>query len=803
MKRTKKEQRKEIPRIEADASTGLSSAQVEERASAGWDNRAKTRTGKSYFRIVTDNVCTYFNLIWAIIIGVLIAVGAYSELLFSVVILANTALAIIDEAVAKHTVDKLSLVSAPRVRVVRDGEEREIAAEDIVRDDVVILSAGNQIAADCMVLDGKCEADESLLTGESDAIPKTAGDLLLAGGFLVSGGCRARAVRVGEDAYIQTLAAKAKSFKAPNSYLFRDINKIIKWIGILILPFSGVMFFNNYAEVGDVTAALKATTGSIEGMIPAGMFLLITVALSLGVIRLGRKRTNVKDPYSIEMLSRTDMLCLDKTGTITDGTMRVTGTYEISPIPNGTLGEMLGAAVAAQSDRNFTSDALAAAFPPVKDFPVLTRLPFSSQRKCSAVTFDGYGTYALGAPEFLPVSLSPELTARITAEAEAGRRVLLFAYGTSPIDGDTLPENMTPLALVMLEDHIRENAAETLRWFRENGVGVKIISGDNPVTVSHIAAKVGVENSDKWVSLEGKSPAEAAALACDYTVFGRVTPEQKHALVVALKAAGHVVSMTGDGVNDTMALKEADCSIAMASGSEAAAGVSNIVLLDNDFSVLPSVVREGRQVINNVEQSSTLFLMKTFFAITLSLLCVLTGTAYPLLPSGMFLFETFVDGMPSVILALQPNDRKIEGRFIREVLKRCLPSGVLLLLAECAVMIANAYGALSAEEYVSLSALALGVSGFAALLVLCFPFNKVRVGCVLFSLCGIVLCLTLGPVLIDASGASVAGIPFVNGKVLLVSALIFLVSIPLLLGIKKLFALCFRAAEKRRSRKKA
>ena len=796
-------QPEEIKRYTPKADTGLTVKEAEMRKRAKMSNRVKTKTGKSYFRIVSDNLFTYFNLIWAVIVAVLIYARApLDQFLFLGVIIANTGLAIFQEVRAKRTVEKLSMLTAPKAKVVREGRLLDISADDVVLDDVLVLSAGNQIPADLIVLEGSLEVNESLLTGESDGVKKSAGDMLLAGSFVISGGCKARAERVGADAYIQTIAVKAKAFKATESYLFRDIKRIVKIIGFLIIPFSVLMFYNNFKEAA-LFSALQKTAGSLVGMIPAGMFLLITVALSMGVVRLASKKTMVKNPYSIEMLARTNVLCLDKTGTITDGTMRVSGDEALDEISGGDLQTVVASILSAQPDANFTSLALREKYTSGVLLPVSYNIPFSSKRKCTVTAFEGVGTFALGAPEFLHVgALSEDVSARIQAEAQAGRRVLMLSYAKEEIEEDALPEKMTPKALFFLEDHIREEAYDTIRWFRENGVAVKIISGDNPVTVSSIARRVGVAGADKYLSLEGLTPEEAAEKAEECTVFGRVTPEQKHALVVALKQKGYVVSMTGDGVNDTLALKEADCSIAMADGSDAARGLSNIVLLDNNFASLPSVVREGRQVVNNVECSSTLFLMKTFFALSFSLICILSGTPYPFVTTGMLLFEVFVDGIPSVILALQKNDKLIEGRFITGVLKRCVPSGLLMLLSVLSVLLLKNVGFFGditgSSEYLTMCVLAVTYSGFVALTVLCVPFNKIRVACVLFSFVGTVALVLLGGLGIFRANFGIAAL---NLKTVVSTLVLMVLCVPTLLGINKLFPLLLSLFSKRKTKK--
>ena len=787
----------ETVRITKEESEGLSKEEVGRRIAEGLTNTIPKSNAKPYWKIFVDNICTFFNLIWALIFAVVLTMvlmgkAPIGNLFFIVVIVANTVLAIVQEIRAKLTVERLSLVTAPKVEVIRDGEHLLVAAEELVLDDITVFAAGNQIPADAVLLSGKVEMNESLLTGESVGVKKADGDMLYAGSFVISGGCRARIEKVGTDSYIQTIAKAAKAFKSPESDLFRDINRIIKWIGIAIIPFAALMFWNNYQAVGRVTAegaeytiynAILDTAGSIQGMIPAGMFLLITVALSLGVVKLAFKKTLVKDIYSIEMLSRTNRLCLDKTGTITDGTMRVSGDCTLSE------GHDVATAVAnifkAQDSANTTADAITRYYTAKEEWTAVYNIPFSSQRKHTATSFSGIGTYAVGAPEFLNVGEIPDtLREEIDKEARLGRRVLMLAYTKEILTEDALPK-MTPVALVMLEDHIREEAPDTIRWFRENGVGVKIISGDNPLTVAAIAKRVGVENADACISLEGKTDEEVWEIADQYTVFGRVTPEQKHILVKSLKKQGFVVSMTGDGVNDTLALKEADCSIAMADGSEVARGISNIVLLNNSFASLPSVVCEGRQVVNNVQRASTLFLMKTLCVIFLSAGCILFSlpahiagaidsvVTYPFNPENLTLLEVFVTGLPSVILALEPNSRLIEGSFVREVLRRCVPNGLLMLLNSVAVMVMRySFGMFTGEgELSSVLTIAFTVAGLINLFTLCIPMNKLRIATVAFSTTLVAVCIFLL--------GSMFGIVALTPAVLISAACLAAVSIPL------------------------
>lgn len=731
----KKKKKLDMSRYYPDINIGLTKEQVENRKLAGLVNNTKQNSGKSYFRIFFENICTFFNLIWALVFVALISVKAYSDLAFIIVILLNTTIAIVQEIKAKITVEKLSYVTAPKLTVIRDGKKEQLISTKLCLDDIVELAIGNQIPADCVLQEGFVEVNESMLTGESLPIKKSAGDVLYAGSFIISGGCIARVDKVGKDSYIQTMAKEAKKFKSPQSNLFKDINSLVKYIGIIIIPIGALMFLNNYFAYGRVVeVAVAKTCGSITGMVPAGMFLLITIALSLGVIKLGKKKTLVQDIYSIEMLARTNVLCLDKTGTITDGTMRVCEHIDLKELENVSNETAIANILNTQRAHNQTSNALLLHYKKSNNLIVTGNIEFSSARKFMATSFDGVGTFAIGAPEFLHVgSLDDKLDSLLFQKINDGKRVLMLAYSPEQMVKNELPYYMEPMAIIVVEDHIRDDAIDTINWFKNNGVQIKIISGDNPYTVANIAKRVGVENADACVSLEGLSLAEVEKIANDFTVFGRVSPEQKHALVKALKKSGHTVAMTGDGVNDTLALKEADCSIAMADGSEVARNLSNIVLLDSKFSSLPSVVKEGRQVINNVQQSSTLFLMKTVFTILLSLITIITRSPYPFSPSQLLLLEMLVIGLPSVILAIQPNDKLITGNFTSEVLKRALPNGLLMLFNVLIIIALNNFSVFNPTEFSTASTLVLIGTGFVNLVYLCVPFNVLRLICVAIS----------------------------------------------------------------------
>ena len=795
-----------LERVCPDIKIGLSENELEERKKRKLVNVAKNKSSKSVLRILVENIFTYFNLIWAIIFVALMCVEAYSDLIFMIPVVLNTLIAIIQEIKAKYTVEKLSLVSSPKLTAIRDGKRVLLHASHLYPDDIIELTVGNQIPADCIIVSGEAELNESLLTGESNAIRKKAGDTILAGSFIFSGTVLARVDKLIGDSYIQTIATEAKKFKKPNSNLFKDLQTIIKYIGIIIIPIGGLMFLNNYLSyAGDpnwLKLAITKTCGSLTGMVPAGMFLLVTIALTVGVIKLATKHTLVKDLYSIEMLARTNMLCLDKTGTITDGTMNVIHYECFDESVNFEL--LVQNILSAQKTSNSTFNALLSKFGTENALEVGKVIEFSSDRKYSATRL-GDSTYLLGAPEFSCKNLSEKIKLLIEERAKLGERVLLISKTQEDIDEehlDRLPATTQPLGIITLVDHIRDDAIDTINWFKTNGVKIKIISGDNPNTVSTIARRVGVEDAEKCISLENLSPQQVKTIADQYTVFGRVTPEQKHILVKTLKTLGYVVAMTGDGVNDTLALKEADCSIAMADGSDVARNISSLVLMDSKFSSLPRVVKEGRQVINNVQKSSTLFLMKTLFTITLSTIILLialvtfSAISYPFTPKQLSLLEFFVIGVPSFLLALQPNDEQIKGNFIPMVLKKAVPSALLMLLNVGVVLILGKFSVINVAEQQTLCVLVLTVSGFINLVKLCFPFNALRTFCVILSGVCIIAVTALMPEFFEMQ--------IFNGTVFLILGIVVLYSVPLQFAfpyIEKWIAPMFKERKKKEKKK--
>ena len=703
--------------------SGLSDAEVKEQIKKKNVNVSREKAGKSYAGIIFDNLFTFFNFVWALVTVVLVAIHSYTNLTFLAVIIPNVLIAIVQEIRAKRTVEKLSVTTELRASVIRGGELREIGVGEIVLGDIVKIELGKQVPADAVVVSGFAEANESMLTGESDAIEKREGDTVLAGSYLVSGCIYVRVIHVGRDNYIHKIESAAKNFKAPASNLFRDLNKLIKYIGIFMVPMTAAMLITNYIDTGKALfVTLEKTSGSVIGMIPAGMYLLITLTLTLSVIKLGKKKTLVQDMYSIEMLAATDVLCLDKTGTITDGTMSVTSFESVAGMTDEYLTDVIAAIEGSEATINNTSRALIERFGKCEK-TVIDKIPFSSERKYSAVEFED-GAWAIGAPGFVPCDISYELSDKIKAKAANGERVLVLAKL------DELHGRGRAVAIIAIADNIRPSAAETIANFQSQGVNIKIISGDNAKTVATIAARVGVANAQNCISCENLTDEELALAVENYTVFGRVTPEQKVLIVKTLKANGHTVAMTGDGVNDTLALKEANCAIAMADGSEVARKVSQIVLMNSDFSTLPDVVKEGRRCINNVRGSSILFLMKTVFVICLSIFAACTpGVIYPFEPRQFVLLEFFVIGSGSFLLAIEPNYERVKGSFISTVIIKSIPSALVLFIPTLvALLISMKSDNLPISSINAVATVVVTLLGFANLVALCRPFTKWRTG---------------------------------------------------------------------------
>ncbi|MFQ6752111.1 MAG: HAD-IC family P-type ATPase [Clostridia bacterium] len=728
-KKTKSKSTKTINRFNPKPDVGLSEKQVKERTDANLVNVSNVKTSKSIGSILAKNIFTFFNITCLVVAFALIFVEAYSDLTFMVIVILNTVIGIVQEIRAKITMDKLSLTNSNFTKVVREGEEEEIYKTEVVLDDVLVLNPGMQIACDSIILDGFVEVNESLLTGESLPVKKSKGDSLLGGSFISSGTCRAKVNKIGDENYISQLSQKAKTFKQSKSELLNSLRSLIKIISIFMIPIAIMMLYNNYTyytanpalEYSLGYMVVTKTAGCIVAMIPAGMFLLTSVALAVSVIRLAKKRTLVQELYCIEMLARTNVLCLDKTGTLTNGSMSVSEVILLGNKSQKDVEKIVASMATTFHEANHTALALKAYFGK-GTYTAEKSLPFSSERKFMGCKFKNVGTFKLGAYEYVMDNPTAKIKAEAEKYASSGYRVLMLVESNANFD----KAGCTPIALVLLEDNIRKDAPKTIQWFKDNEVDIKIISGDNPITVSEVARRVGVDNYDKYISLQGMSNTEVMECANKYSIFGRVSPEQKAILVKALKSQGKTVAMTGDGVNDILALKEADCSIAIAAGSDAARSVSQLVLLDSNFSSMPSVVAEGRRVVNNIQKSSSLFLMKTIFAICISIFVLCMNKTYPFSPIQFILLEMLVIGLPSFFLALQPNTNPIRGKFLSNVAKTTLPAGICLVLSTIALYIYQMYTGITTEVLVTMASIGILAIGFIALFRMCKPFNFLK-----------------------------------------------------------------------------
>lgn len=726
---------------------GLTSAEVNERINKGLVNQADTSTEKSTKEIILSNTLTYFNLIFLVITVLLCLVGSFRNLTFLPIVIGNMLIGIFQEIRAKKTLDKMNILNAPHAVVVRDGMEQQILSEELVQDDVIILSAGDQICADAIVIDGSIQVNESLLTGEADEVEKTSDSELLSGSFVVSGQCYARLVKVGNESYISKLTREAKAMgSGEQSEMIRSINQIVKWVGIVIIPIGALLFYqSHYVNHETIRRSVTATVAAIIGMIPEGLYLLTTVALALSTINLAKKKVLLHDMKSIEALARVDVLCVDKTGTITKPDMNVKQLVKSSK-SEMTVEEfegLLADYTLASKDNNSTMQALKsyidekAAGVVTHRQPVLV-YPFSSTTKYGGALFSD-GMYLLGAPEFIMRDKFDLISDEISDFTKDGDRVLLFGkYDGSDIK-DGLTGKVTPLGYVVLANQIRENAQKTFEYFKNQGVMIKVISGDNPNTVSEIAMQAGIENAENYVDATTLDTGAKLRDAVDkYTVFGRVTPKQKQKLVKALQRKGHTVAMTGDGVNDILAMKDADCSVAMASGSEAAAQAAQVVLLDSDFAHMPDVVYEGRRVVNNVQRSASLFLVKNIFSLLMALFSVIFMITYPLEPAQISLISMFTIGAPGFLLALEANKSRIEGHFMTNVLLKALPGGLTDVIAVGALVVCGEVLGLRPASVGTAATMVLSVVGFMILFKISEPLNKMKHGIIWLNVAGLV-----------------------------------------------------------------
>lgn len=706
---------------------GLTSKEVQEQIDKGFINTQSDKITKSYQAIFKDNIFTLFNLINAILAGFIILIGSWRNLLFLGTILSNIVIGIIQELRSKIVLDKLALITQATSKVLRDQAIIAVPIAEIVKNDIILVASSNQIVADAIVRVGKVEVNESLVTGEADIITKREGDLLYSGSFIVSGNAKVQVVHVGNENYAQTIMADAKIMRKHKSQLRDSINFIIKTIGIIIIPM-GILLFLKQCFISDYTFAesIVATVAALIGMIPEGLVLLTSVALAVGTINLAKRKTLVQELYCIETLARVDVLCLDKTGTITEGNMQVEA---ILPLTSQALDikDILANFNDALQDDNATSLAISkyvghSKLPKV----ALKKLTFSSARKCSAVSFKDEGTYIIGAYEFICDNKDEQVQAKIQEQANLGNRVLVVVHSTQLIEDETIDKQGVVIALIILSDPIRKEAPATLDYFLAQGVDVKVISGDDPRTVHEIAHKANLKNYDKFIDMSTVGDEDIAMVAKTYTIFGRVSPLQKKLIIKALKEQGHITAMIGDGVNDVMALKEADCSISVAQGSEAAKNIANLVLLDNNFANMPHIVDEGRRVINNIQRAASLFLVKTTFSTAISFLTLFFLAKYPFIPIQLTLISSLTIGIPSFFLALEANHARVNGNFLMNVFSKAFPGALCVTLSVIAVHLLSYFIVISDDQMTTMSVILTGTSSIIVLYRVCMPFSRNR-----------------------------------------------------------------------------
>ncbi len=748
--------RRHVPELTPDSELGLSSAQAQERVDAGWANLPIDPPGKTVGQIVRSNVFTYFNMLFFFLAACVLAVGSWQNVMFMGVVLANIAIGIVQELRSKRTLDKLTLLTAPQGAVIRDGRRRKIPTSEMVRDDIVEFSAGDQIFADAVVVAGECSANEALITGEADEIKKKPGDELLSGSFVVSGQCRARLTRVGADSFANRLTLEAKAAKPPQqSEMMRSLTRLVQVIGIAIIPLGILMAVKEIVWLGrSVTDGVVATVASLIGMIPEGLYLLTSMALAAGVVRLAQKRTLVHDMGCIETLARVDVLCVDKTGTVTENKMTVEDVVPLCPerFEESDIRLIMADYVAAMRADNDTMAALRRYFTGEVKQPAVKAVPFTSAKKFGGVSFHEDETYLLGAPDVLLGERGGKYAKQIDAYSAKGCRVLLLGLYDGDPEDERPEAGLMPIALILLSNKIREEAPETFKYFAAQGVAIKVISGDNALAVSEVAKRAGIRGAENYVDARTLETDEDIAEAVErYTVFGRVTPDQKRRFVRALKAAGHTVAMTGDGVNDVLALKEADCSVAMASGSDAACQVSHIVLLESNFAAMPSVVAEGRRVINNIERSASLFLVKNIFSFILAVITLVFTLPYPVTSAQMSLVSALTIGIPGFILAMEPNSARIKGRFLPNVVGRALPGGLTNLFLVLGAILFCLVFELPEDMMGTICTVILCVVGLMVVHRTCKPYDLLRRAMMVALVVGFGICVLVLPELFTIS----------------------------------------------------
>ncbi|MCP9312978.1 cation-translocating P-type ATPase [Liquorilactobacillus satsumensis] len=732
-KRQQNEQTVKTARYHPDYQTGLSHAMVESRFAEGAVNQTVDSDFKTNRQIIIDNTFTYFNLIFLVLAVLLVVVDSFKNLTFLPVVIANTVIGIVQEIHAKKVLNNLSVMNAATVTTIRNGEEKTTPFEELVLDDIVILKTDDQIPADAVVVKGQVQVNESLLTGESDEITKKENDDLLSGSFIVAGKCYARLDKVGNDAYISKLTLKAKAMgHDEQSKMIKSLNKLIKWVGIIIIPVGLILFFQNillnHESLENSVISMEA---ALIGMIPEGLYLLTTIALALSATRLARRQVMLHDMKSVETLARVNVLCLDKTGTITENEMAVqkvipaAGYQEKGQVvPIETL---IGDFAAAMPGDNATMKAIKHYFTKTSGRQAQSKVPFSSVQKFSGVSFADQ-TYVLGAPEMVLRAKFDSYQPEFINYTQKGYRVLVFGEYPKELLKPVLTAEVRPLGYILIANPVRKEARKTFAYFEKQGVALKVISGDNPLTVSHVATEAGIAAADRYIDASRLTPEQYPAAVKNYTIFGRVRPEQKKQFIQLLKKQGSTVAMTGDGVNDILAMKEADCSIAMASGNSAAMQASQVVLLDSDFSKMPEVVFEGRRVVNNIERSAGLFLVKNIFSLLMAVLAMLLTVSYPLQPTQITLISAFTIGLPSFLLALEDNRKRIRGNFIINILSRSIPGGITDLLVVGALVICGIILDLHKADVSTAATMLLIAVGFMVLFKISQPLNKFRVG---------------------------------------------------------------------------
>ncbi|MFR3733263.1 MAG: HAD-IC family P-type ATPase [Enterococcus sp.] len=745
--------------------TGLTAAEVAKKTQEGLHNDYETKTSKSTAAIIKDNLLTLFNFLNLLIGVFLFAVGAYSNMFYLAIIFVNITIGISQELHARNLVKKLSLVSLQTVRVIRDGQTHEISAKELVLEDSVILGAGDQIPADMTVLSGLVEVNEAMLTGEADLVVKEAGASLLSGSFIVSGEVTGKVIHVGAENYAAKLSNEAKVHKPIRSELLASIRSVSKFTSYVIVPLGVILFFQAFMmRDAGIKESVVVSAAALLGMLPKGLVLLISIALTTGVIKLAKKRILVQDMYAVETLAHVDTLCLDKTGTLTEGHMVLESIVPLQADSDPNM--LLGNYLAASTDNNLTMQALRQGCPELTDHHPIEVAAFSSQRKWGAVAFEHLGNVYLGAPEKVAGSAA---LPQVKEAQEAGLRVLILAVETDPKAPASFdPTNAQAVAVLILSDIIRQNAEETLAYLADQGIDLKVISGDNPIAVAAIAHRAGLANADQAIDLSTlTTEAEVREAATRYTVFGRVTPEQKKLLVQELKANQRTVAMTGDGVNDVLALREADVSIAVAAGDSAARQIANFVLLDSDFTTLPDVLFEGRRVVNNVTKASGIFFIKTIYSFLLSLVCILTSSAFPFLPIQITLIDLAIEGYPSFFLSFEENKAPIKGRYLPTVLLNALPNALLVLVNYFAIrFLQTDYGWSQFDTTTLLYYLLIGISCIAVIRA-CLPLNPLRLFLAITTTVGIYIAAMLFHGLLEVGFLTAVTLPYFLGMMAL------------------------------------